>query len=1033
MKIILFLLLMVSTFKILAGEIDDISIITPTSYETTSSSSQTFASKVKVGIGDIINADAVALVKKKIAPYSKDLTNYFPKPGELDSFVDKIAQEGKNTYLSEGLSDSKLIRFYEFLGNKLVGGFVDKILSAKGVTDLARREIWVKKILAPFQECIGRSKNSQYDASHCMDTLTTSLVPSAGIGIVYELSRTNLSSSMPEDLQNSFNKNQVNNYKSCLAKTKNLASDVENCALVAMRSGVINVTDTKLSKTISEATSTPVIAKSVKNLVWPEFTTCTQKVGTDKSVVTGISEQFMDCIDGLVSNTGIQIVQDKIKTNSSVKLNFKKSEIEKISLDESKSFKECVQTQKKNNIRTAGMLDTHKCENIVTNDITYKVVLKTLSQSANDSFKNDTNLGLKFSNSGKEILDLCWANDQNPKQRDDCLKKTIITFSQSIAANKLDAAIPKAQSNKKELTAISMAEFGKCLEKQLPSNISEAQNLNSQIKNCSIKLTLNVALEIAKASVQSAAFKSKIDPQQTEEMLNKFVETQFKKCLGESPTDLKISQCSGELKKDVAMTIATSQVRASANGKMTSKDSEELVNTLVNQNFKSCIGSTPTDAQLDECVANLTKAATKSIVISYEKKQILEQLSTVTVPKNLKVVESNFSNCVDKPIKTSEVSKKMDDCTKAFALDFAKELGELKLNSLMQSILGLNSYNDQKKTIEQILFKYNECLDDLKKYEIQDGLLDKISTCTEGLERRGINLVSNTINTWMSTEEKDAATLIVKNEFARLIPCLGGFLPSTPYSPTLQANAESILKPVSLMIAQYIEYSPEVAKRTLDEITKKLAGDLKDVATNPDSRKALIDTLYINGALDQFLKSMIRSEVKSSIEKISDSDLPKDLKTALLAKDNFDKIFASAEGKVLKDMVMEKMLKPILMDQASVKSPLMVAAMDSVKDRVIKILVSSPHFGDQIIKSSVQNQINNLDKFTRFMAKALYGSKSLNWEQVRTSANGIIAENYIRENILLPKFKGTIFSKEEENKINTEAEKLVKAAIKKYD
>ena len=76
---------------------------------------------------------------------------------------------------------------------------VDKILNTEGVTDQSRRDLWVKKILAPFQTCISKSKNSQYDASHCMDALTTSLVPSIGEGIVYELSRSKLNASLPKN------------------------------------------------------------------------------------------------------------------------------------------------------------------------------------------------------------------------------------------------------------------------------------------------------------------------------------------------------------------------------------------------------------------------------------------------------------------------------------------------------------------------------------------------------------------------------------------------------------------------------------------------------------------------------------------------------------------------------------------------------------------------------------------------------------------------------------------------------------------
>jgi hypothetical protein len=348
----------------------------------------------------------------------------------------------------------------------------------------------------------------------------------------------------------------------------------------------------------------------------------------------------------------------------------------------------------------------------------------------------------------------------------------------------------------------------------------------------------------------------------------------------------------------------------------------------------------------------------------------------------------------------------------------------------MTSVLGTAGVNASKSDMQDIMTKYNACLDDLNKFSLEDGLLDKLSFCTDELQRRGLNLVTNAVNEWMSSEQKDAATLMVKNEFARFLPCLGGLLPSQPYSQKLQGNVDSILKPTAMIIAQYIEYNPENAKESLDQIIKKLSGDLKDVATNPASRKELIDMLYQNGALDQFLKSMVRGQVKDSVGKMSEEDMPSSLKDYLSNKDTIDKVFASEDGKAIKDMVMEKILKPVLMEQADLKSPLMTAGMDSVKEKVIKTLVYSPHFGDEVLKKSIQAQIDNQNFFVKLAARVAYGSQSMNWEVVRKTPQGQIAETYIRENVLMPKMKGQAQTREEEAKIKAESERLVKEAVK---
>ncbi len=68
----------------------------------------------------------------------------------------------------------------------------------------------------------------------------------------------------------------------------------------------------------------------------------------------------------------------------------------------------------------------------------------------------------------------------------------------------------------------------------------------------------------------------------------------------------------------------------------------------------------------------------------------------------------------------------------------------------------------------------------------------------------------------------------------------------------------------------------------------------------------------------------------------------------------------------------------------------------------------------------------------KFFAKKLYGEDSLEWEKVRMTSDGKKAESYIKENILLPKFKGLIITDFEQEKINVEVEKMVTAAVKTY-
>lgn len=1030
--LLIFTLLLCSSWSVSAGELDNISLMTPMPYERPSSSTQTFKSKMKIGLADLFGKDIVAEVRSKIDPYKKDLAGYFTSQAELDTFVTKIATDGKNTILGNDLTDAKLIKFYEHLGNKLIGGIADRILNKEGVTDPARRALWVTKMLVPFNACITRSNNSLYDAGHCLDALSASLVPSAGIGIVYELSRSNLGSSIPDNHKATFYADQVALYKECFKKSAGETSDVKACALVTMRNGVQKVTDNQLTLTINKSASSAASAKSIKQKVWPGFTTCTNQVGTTTSLVP-LSQQFMNCIDDLVRTTGAYLVQDKLANNSSVKSNFSKEEMGKLILEKMSAFRACVDEQNKRNNRKNGMLNTDVCENEITNDVTYKVVVKTLQKTAADSFKDAPTTARKLGEEGKELLDECWSNNQTPAARENCLRKTILSFSNSVATLKLDKAIPDSIASKKNVIKLSLSDFQKCLDKQLPANISEAPNISAVTDQCSQKLTKNVAGIVARESVRMKAEESKLSPQETEALLASEVDQKFNACIGNNPTDEKLEKCSASLKRNVALALASKQIRSNAQGKVSPQETENLVTSLVNQRFSTCIGNEPTDAVLDSCVADLTKKATQSIVLAYEKKQLKDQLNAEKTPAKIKPVEEEFIACTQKDHPVNKVSAALDECTKNFSLGFAKTLGELKLTTLLRSVLGSEEYGKQKKNIDDIIAKYNSCLDNLQSVAMNDGLLDKLTICTDDLQRRGTNFVSNTVNNWMSTDQKDAATIMVKNEFASFVPCLGALLPASPYSQRLDQNVQSVMKPVAALLAQYIEYSPEDAKKTLDDVINKLSGDLKDVANNPNSRKELIDYLYQSGALDQFLKSMVRGKVKEALDQTAESDVPRELRDALLTKANFDAIFSTAEGRQIKDVVMEKILEPVLMEQASMDSPLMKAGMDAVQTKVTKLLVYSPNFGDQIIKTSIQNKINDKNMVTKFMARLIYGKNSMNWEKVRTTDKGKAAEDYIREHYLIPKFSGTSLSKQDEEKIMKEAEKLVETAVKNYD
>lgn len=96
-------------------------------------------------------------------------------------------------------------------------------------------------------------------------------------------------------------------------------------------------------------------------------------------------------------------------------------------------------------------------------------------------------------------------------------------------------------------------------------------------------------------------------------------------------------------------------------------------------------------------------------------------------------------------------------------------------------------------------------------------------------------------------------------------------------------------------------------------------------------------------------------------------------------------------------MVMNQLLRPALVDGADMKGVAFKGSMTKVKDDVVKLLVNAPSFGEQAVKVSIQNQINDMSGVTKFFAKSFYGDDSLDWEKVRRTPAGIEAKPILKK------------------------------------
>jgi hypothetical protein len=958
------------------SEISALPLYAPVSYQRDPNFALYLASPVEIFIGNKIKISINEEIKKKIVPFYNDLSKYFPKVNELNNLVDSLSNDINITIVKGNLDDEKLKSIYSYLGKNLIGKIADRILLTEGINDEKRRSLWINKILEPFNFCITSAQDARHDAAHCMTALTANLVPNIGSAIVYELSRANLSSSLPEAQQTAFNQTQLELYRTCLNNflPSPGPTNVNDCSLVAMKNAVTSISGTKLGDTLKTSTSSNESSEEIKRIVWPSFNSCVQQVSKKAKKPEPLAAQFSSCVDKLVVQAGEQIVLDKVEHNASLQLSFTNSELTIMSKDQALQFKKCGQKLIDQNIRKNGVIDTSSCENSITNALVYQTVLRKFKESIPEQVK-DTNIDANtLEKDSKSILDRCWKMNQSSIERESCLRKSIIEFSANVAEKRLSFSIPATIASKKTIQQDSLIAFRSCLDKNLPTNISQENQLSAKMAPCTSALLRSATSKVVEESVDVA----------------------LRDNLGDK------------------------------NGVSFAKERSAAREPIM-QDFYQCLTH---NTDLTACTDQVTKNATLSIALAVGRVGRAEQINPAgPPPSEYLAIEKDLKACTTTTLTGDKLSKLLDDCKKKFAIEVTRFLGIEKFNTTLKSLLGEKKYTGSGEATSIILKKYNTCLDKLY-HDYTD-----ITFCTKQLARDGELLFKENVNQWMSSGEKDAATLAIKAQFTDFLPCLGGLLPANSNSPSVQVEKDvaPFMEIMAKAIAQYIEYSPENAKQNLDELIKQFANDLSETTDIALVKKNIVELLHTNGAFDQFLKSYIRKIVGDSFANIPDSLIPKQLKASLISKDNFDAIFLGPDAKRIQEAVLNDLINPIIIDGKSGSSPELIARVTDITKQVTHLLINSPYFGEKIIASQVQGSLDNIGAIKGLFVKIFYGgSNALVWEKIRQTPEGQIAENYIKENIMTPKFNMTTVSTIEINKRNEEAERLVGIAVKQY-
>lgn len=977
MKILLAILFTMVASHLYAGELDAISLVEPVSFQKPSSQINTVRSRLLTGVARLLNIDVKAKAKKQIEPYYGDLKGYFKSEEDLNAFVNKVIDGGVSSSLSQDkltkdgqtskvmhISDKGLIAFYRHLGNELVGGLMDKILEAEGLTNKTRRTAWIGKLTSSFNKCIDVAVNSQWDADHCIKALSASILPNMGVALVYELSKENLSPLLSSKKRASFNGSQAEGYKGCISQQQATTASVKDCAVKTMKSGVLKISDGAIEQALS-AKVTESKAKEIKKVILPGFKNCIEKIGINEQSKVPLRDQFNDCVTYVTKEGGSSVVVELISNHELIKSSYPKEKLPLIAKEKSNAFKKCLGDD-------ASKKKIDKCTESLT-----IATAKELTE-------------INFSQKLREFLETARISDlENGVTPLQISEEDLKVFLDNL--NKTTAA---------------------CLDKEVKGV------LDDDINSCAKASTKEIVLFIAKkrfdltTAKKYASRPGDLKPIETQfyDSLNKCLDSKDAKEFTITNYTDNITPCTNDLTDKTALAIGTDVVtQALAENladlpKRSFKKEREKIKTEVIGEFSKCLAAKRVGTPA--CTDQLLRSAAQSIVPFIGQAQVEEALSTSKLPTPLLYIEDEFFECTNYDLKGEKLTEHVELCSKTYALDLARALGKIKLNSTMEKTLGSDEFKKQKITMDALLDQYNLCLNEASKYDLQTGLAKMIKSCAEDLTRKATTVVKTNMNNWMVSEKADPKTTAVKSQFTELLPCLNNLLPASPYDEDLKVQNDSTLKVISTYLGKYVEYDPEKANQTVNGLMAQFSSGLAQSNDTQKTKSELIDFLYSNGSLTEFTKAMVQMTVKEALDKMPEKEMPHTWKDTLLNKQNFDEAFSTPEGSAITYQILREVLKPIVLENKKIDSPDVKASAESIKNKVIDLLVNTPNFGEKIISLRVQREMDKKGTFTRFIARNWYGVDTLNWSKVRLRPEGKIAEDYMKKYILAPRFKG---------------------------
>ncbi|HLD99033.1 MAG TPA: hypothetical protein VJB59_02175 [Bdellovibrionota bacterium] len=937
-------------------------------------------------------------------PGSKEVSGFFSRK-ELN---DLAVGAGNLLVTRPNLTDG-----INLLTTYVSANIINRVMSTKVKGAPDRQEKWVHKLLGPLASCMD-SAGGPLQAMSCTDSFSEGLKLNIGLAVLFELGHQNFGQMVRENAESRFLKQNpkrkpgteigereekaflkalTEQYKSCLRQLP----DVESCILRTVRDATVEVAMPRVNATIASEFKSEKRFRTASKFLESGFRKCLSNAEDEKG--------FGECVDSLTIESGKITIDENVLHHPSILETFPDAQVRReLSSKEQGVFERCAQEQKRDKKRDGAVIAIDRCIDLVTNDLTYRVASDEIKASVAANFAPNPNpppvppnaeekriaegnkAGLRrATEASMAALDRCWRRDQNEAAREACLRSAVFKTASTIASIKIDILTDNEfVTEKSGEKARYLKNFESCVTKRLPRNISKAKNIGDQLSACATPLRRDAALGYSEFRLRKAAEK--------------------------------------ELESAVLNKVVKEEVKA---------------------NFAKCLGSSPTERQLEICGLQFKKRAAKAIARVRLPNELSKLMPKVTDPKLAKerlrkqkkagtAIVKAFEGCIDANLTEKhlrEADQRTDLCTKRSIDDIARFVASTEFEDKVADLYSGDP--DRMMELERVLISaFDACLTGIAdKASIDDYVLGAKS-CGDQLSER--------------------ATLVVfKDQIERLLKGLDP-VPETANEGTASCSTcgenaapgdlfQDLTGSMTEILKQYLDYD---SGRARDDL-KRLVAKLDELLKRPKLTNVRQELLEWLGRETEVLRQLVKAYVRNlTIQELNSLPyefaeiIPPHLRSAITEKAVFDSVFDTDGGKAIIQGITDEVIRPVLIGNKDMNAPEIVAATAQKRKDVINKLMNFPGFGGALALGIIQANIDselplkrlkkNFPRAYTWLARK--GGYKIRWEEARKSDEGRIAESHMIE-MIRRKLLGEFSDREFEEQM-IEARVKVEAAVK---